>query len=347
MKRLAYLFSFLPLLSAQDFSTGQAARLVVGQPNYTEQDPISTQKTLGSAAGVAYANNTLFVVDSNRLGATPNNNRILIYKNVSSFIPGIADEPPQGTRCPACVGVPDVVLGQKDFVTAEAVRPPAQDNVRNPVAVASDGTMIAVADTDNNRILIWRSIPSTNMAPADLVLGQKSFTSSTPTLSASGLRGPQGVWFDRLGGLWVADTGNNRVLYYGTPTQNGQDAKLVLGQPDFNTNPLGISATLPPATGQNMLSPTSVTTDGLRLFVSDLGFSRVQIWNSIPTSNGQRADVVVGQNDFILGSSNDVAKLCDSNGTDSTGALNLSESVCKDAELSSVCFVGWAPVVYC
>ena len=48
-----------------------------------------------------------------------------------------------------------------------------------------------------------------------------------------------------------------------------------------------------------MLNPTSVTTDGTRLFVSDLGFNRVLIWNTIPTANGQAADVVVGQPDMV------------------------------------------------
>ena len=33
-----------------------------------------------------------------------------------------------------------------------------------------------VADTDNNRVLIWNSIPTTNGANADLVLGQDNFT---------------------------------------------------------------------------------------------------------------------------------------------------------------------------
>ena len=39
----------------------------------------------------------------------------------------------------------------------------------------------------------------------------------------------------------------------------------------------------------------SVTSDGQRLYVTDLGHNRVLIWNSIPTQNGQAADVVVGQ----------------------------------------------------
>jgi WD40 repeat protein len=42
----------------------------------------------------------------------------------------------------------------------------------------------------------------------------------------------------------------------------------------------------------------AVSSDGVRLFVTDLGYNRVLIWNSIPTQNNQPADVVVGQPDF-------------------------------------------------
>ena len=39
----------------------------------------------------------------------------------------------------------------------------------------------------------------------------------------------------------------------------------------------------------------AVSSDGVRLFVTDLGFNRVLIWNSIPTANHAPADVVVGR----------------------------------------------------
>ena len=35
------------------------------------------------------------------------------------------------------------------------------------------------------------------------------------------------------------------------------------------------------------------------LFVTDLGYNRVLIWNSIPTSNGAAADVAIGQPDLV------------------------------------------------
>ena len=47
-----------------------------------------------------------------------------------------------------------------------------------------------------------------------------------------------------------------------------------------------------------MLNPVSVTSDGVRLFVTDLGFNRVLVWNSIPTSNTAPADFALGQPDL-------------------------------------------------
>src|ERR1700690_1421590 len=93
-----------------DFLTGQAARAVIGQPFFSAQNsgassivagpaggprrprrPTRLQGTpitlLGSAGGVAYVNNTLFVADSNRLGLLPNNNRVLIYSGIQQMLP--------------------------------------------------------------------------------------------------------------------------------------------------------------------------------------------------------------------------------------------------------------------
>jgi len=57
-------------MSAADFTTGQAARLVIGQTTFTSQDPNSSDTIVGGVSGLAYAADTLFVADSNRVGAT-------------------------------------------------------------------------------------------------------------------------------------------------------------------------------------------------------------------------------------------------------------------------------------
>lgn len=324
---------------AQQYITNQAARLVIGQTTFTSQQFIgepglsgALNTQLGSVGGVAYAADNLFVADSNRLGLFPIMNRVLIFNGVAESWPAPNQEiAPYTGRCPVCIGAANVVLGQPNFqgpTTADEETPtsfnPArtQNGMNLPIAVASDGVHVAVADTANNRVLIWNEIPQTDNQNADIVLGQPDFTTLQipPPVNASGLRSPQGVWFG-AGKFFVADTQNNRVLIWNSvPTQNNQAADLVLGAPNFTTVPNADQTTgsVTPA-ANTMLSPTSVTTDGVHLFVSDLGFSRVLIWNQIPTSNDQPADLELGQVDMANGIANDATDICASNGTDSNG----------------------------
>jgi uncharacterized protein (TIGR03437 family) len=339
MKWIALLLAGAGMLHAQkSFNTGQAARVLIGQPYFNAQDPgvpvtnsdgtITTPAAanrLGGVSGLAVAGDKLMVVDANKLGSTPNNNRVLIYNNISSVIPPLDVElPPSDARCPFCVGVADLVLGQADFTQTVIARAAANNTVRSPAGVASDGKMLAVADTDYNRVLVWKSIPTSNGQAADIVLGQPDMASTKPATTPTGLRGPQGVWFDAQGGLWVADTSNNRVVYYGVPASSGQAATLVLGEPDLNTNQQPRFSTDKPIVRANtMQGPVSVTTDGTHLFVSDLGLNRILIWNTIPRSNGQDADVVVGQLSMFLANANSVRELCDSTGTDPADSTKL------------------------
>ncbi|MFZ5928961.1 MAG: hypothetical protein ACOYX1_16110 [Acidobacteriota bacterium] len=324
MKWIFALCALAGVSQAQNFYSSQAARLVIGQNPFTNAYPGASDKLLGSITGVAYAADTLIIADGNNIGGTPVNHRVLIYRNVSSFIPDRkAVLPLTDRRCPACVGKADVVLGQPDFTTTE-LKPAAQNTLRNPLGVAYNGRVLAVADTDNNRVLIWRSLPAVNQQPADLVVGQKDFTSSAPGLGEASLRGPTGLFLDDNNGLWVADTGNNRVLYFGEITQNGQAAKLVLGQPNLTTDQQVRRFPEYIAKADSMLAPSSVWVGAGKVIVADLGLSRVLIWNSIPTSNGQAASVVVGQPDFNFpefktGGTPTNTVLCESNGTDKDG----------------------------
>jgi uncharacterized protein (TIGR03437 family) len=309
-----------------DFSSGQAARLVIGQPQFDAQSGSASSTILGAVGGLAYANNTLFVADSNLVGAAPINNRVLIYQSLSGQLPAATAELEYNQICPACVGQANVVLGQPNFTSTTPVPciapsdtstsstssptcptnpplTPTATGMRTPTGVASDGVHLAVADTQNNRVLVWNSIPTSMNQPPDVVVGQTDFTSSnfpgnTPT--ATSLRSPQGVWLQD-GKLFVADTQNDRVLIYNhIPTSNGAAADVVLGQPDFTTFvQVDITQQKTNAAANNLLTPVSVTSDGQHLFVADLGYNRVLIWNSIPTSNQAPADVVVGQPDMV------------------------------------------------
>ncbi len=338
MKFAAVLFASASLLSAQVWVSGQGARAVIGQKSFTRQVPGLSDRALGAAGGLAVANDTLFVVDGSRVFADPQNHRVLIFTNISQQLPG-PKQPIQWSgdvtdqRCPLCGGVAATVLGQPNFSTRDIGL--AADKLRSPVGVASDGQVLAVADADNNRVLIWLSIPTTNGQPADVVIGQPDFKSaglnfggSGSTPSAKGLRGPQGVWIQD-GRLYIADTQNNRILIFNSiPRSNGASADLVLGAPNFTTfvqQDLVAAAQNFSAKPNNLLSPVSVTSDGRRVYVSDLGHNRVVIWNSIPNQNGQPADVVVGQPDLQSNDqnfaflANNSSQLCESNGTNDKG----------------------------
>ncbi|MDX2267250.1 MAG: hypothetical protein NW208_04035 [Bryobacter sp.] len=321
--RLFLLFTLVVCASsAQEFFTGQAARLIIGQKSFTAQFPGSDAEILGAAGGIAFAGNKLFVADASRIGAFPANNRVVIFDNLSSFVLPPDQQLPQGPRCPACVGKGTVVLGQPNFeVPTEdliAATRIAADSMREATAVASDGVRVAVADTNFNRVLIWRSIPTSNGQPADIVLGQDSFDKLRPlTTNQRSLRGPQGVWIQD-GKLFVADTMNHRVLIWNTfPTQNDQAADIVLGQANFDVAPVtDLTQSIVEPRQDNLLNPVSVTSDGQRLYVADLGHNRVLIWNTIPTRNQQPADIVIGQPDFTSAFANNSSALCEATGTD-------------------------------
>ncbi len=326
------------------FSTGQAARLVIGQKSFTAGDYGATNTLIGSPYGIALANGVLWVVDANREGASPTNNRVLRFSDVDTYPGPTQSLYVQGSTCGACRGVSSLVLGQPDFTTNNSNL--SQTGLRGPTGVATDGNILAIADTDNNRVLIWLRLPTRNGQPADVVVGQSDFThnaTSVPPTQTS-LRGPEGVWIQN-GKLFIADTQDNRVLIYNRiPTSNNSPADIVVGQPNFTSfvQP-DLTQKQPTTAANNLQDPTFVSSDGKHLFVTDFGQNRVLIFNSIPTSNGASADVAIGQPDLVssvdnnsyttptfppaLDSDNNpvgaTPVLCQSNGTDSAGTATF------------------------
>lgn len=108
MKWLALLAVSTGFACAAEFVTGQAARLTIGQDTFTAQLPGTSEYRVGAASGIAIVNDTLFVADSSRIQANPQNNRVLIYNNLSGKLPGPKDSIPSGFRCAVCGGIADV-----------------------------------------------------------------------------------------------------------------------------------------------------------------------------------------------------------------------------------------------
>jgi hypothetical protein len=69
---------------------------------------------------------------------------------------------------------------------------------------------------------------------ADMVISQRSFSTSICGAGVGMLCHPRDVGFDTNRDLFVADSDNNRVLVFRAPLNSGEAASLVIGQADFN-----------------------------------------------------------------------------------------------------------------
>jgi hypothetical protein len=218
-------------------------------------------------AGILYVQGKLILGDAAH-------NRLLIFNSIPTTNGASAD----------------VVVGQPDFTTCTAG---TTANTFGVSDIASDGTKLFIVDPGNNRLLIFNSIPTSNNASADVVVGQTDFTSSSAGTTQSKFSNPRGVAVYN-GKLLVGERGNFRITIFNTiPTANGTSADVVLGQTNFTT------ATSSPPSTASTVHPFFMSTDNKgRIYVADRNSSRYLIWNSIPSSNNTLADIVIGQPDF-------------------------------------------------
>ncbi len=149
---------------------------------------------------------------------------------------------------------------------------------------------LLVSDTGNNRVLIY-NLPVSNGQSANVVLGQSSFTTGNPALTASGMNFPVGNAEDSAGNIYVSDNLNNRVLQFKPPFSNGMSASLAIGQPDlvtgdFHTGSAGLD------------EPVGLAFDSSgNLWVVDSRNNRILQFKP-PFANGMNASVVIGQANF-------------------------------------------------
>ena len=202
--------------------------------------------------------------------------------------------------CPDCDDQPaGMVIGQPDFCSegrnAKGAVGAATLNV--PTGVAAANGILAVADAWNHRVLIWHGFPRASNQPADVVLGQADFAGSLVNRGADAPSADTLNWCYGVtiadGRLFVADTGNRRVLMWDrVPERNGAPADLVLGQTDLTCRDenagQGIGAL-------GMRWPHAVILADGALMVADAGNNRIMVWRGMPLANGAPCDFVLGQ----------------------------------------------------
>ena len=252
-----------------------AATGLIGQNSFTDylanRGGAAGATTLSSPGGSVATTGSLFYVTDT------GNNRILGYTSV-----------PTSSNTPAAF-----VLGQTSLTGTAPTT--SATGLAQPSKVSTDGTHLVVTDSNNNRVLIWNTLPTATGTPPDVVVGQSSFTTNTGGLSASAFTFPSGAMIAN-GKLVVVDQKNNRVLVWNTvPTTNGAAANVVLGQPNFTSNTSGYYDNTNNAGLTRLTGPSDLWTDGFRLLVSDTGNNRVLYWKLIPSSNDVPNDIIIGQ----------------------------------------------------
>jgi len=335
---LALLVSFAAATSAlraapQDTS----ADAVLGQPDFVSVDPnqpaflpTAQNLALSNAAHVALAaNGRMYVADAD-------NHRVLSWPDAAAFTTG----------APA-----DMVIGQANFSGNAPNRGlPAGAGPNTfflPQGLSvDDAGHLWVADAFNNRVLRFND-PAQSDGIADLVIGQRDFSSNGPNLGQGDRRGdnpasalPDSLLFPgrviaRDGHVWISDSGNSRVLHYAAPAVNKPVADLVLGQfGDFtrrakNNDGAGEHGDAPSA--GNLFNCIGIALDAYgNLYVADWQNHRVVRYDD-PLNSDDAADAVFGQPDFASG-------LPDQGGltsglqlpidlhVDAAGALNIADS---------------------
>jgi hypothetical protein len=275
---------------------GAAADFELGQGDASGTD-FSDNSTSGGSNGLAnpskvsigsYNGSSYLVV------ADTANNRVLVWDSLpttnvqAGYVIGQAgydgDSPNQGNAAPGAA------------------------TLSNPTSAMIANGKLFVADQNNNRILIYDMADLATGMSAQYVIGQSGFTTATAgidTYSATtlsytmALNQPSDLWTDGRGNLFIADTSNNRVLYYSVvPTGNNPQATYVIGQTGFAQNS-SASGT------QHFDAPWGVYSDGSSLYVGDTGNNRVLEFSLSALASGAEAEYVFGQQDFTHTAYND------------------------------------------
>ncbi len=227
------------------FTDGMTPTAVVGQSSLTGYLSGVGPANLSGPAGLAFYDGSLWVTDYG-------NNRVLEF-------PGSITTGESATT----------VLGQSNFEGSLSGN--TSVNESEPASVAFDAAgNLWLADYGNNRVLRYDAPLSTGEA-ASVVIGQPNLTTSDSAYPSS-LIGPNSVWVDAEGNLWVADSLDNRVLEYLGPApaiRSNETASEVIGQGDLDT--YGANTT---ATGLSYPADAVVDTHG-DLWVLDGGNERI------------------------------------------------------------------------
>jgi uncharacterized protein (TIGR03437 family) len=290
------------------FSNGKAASRILGVWIQVPNQPVPTEYVVGNPEGLTVMNNRLVVAD-------PGLQRIVRYEPASTW-PAETEAIPSPPAT-AVIGQPDL----STFIANRGLAEPNATSIAGPVGVYAVGDQLYVADTANNRVLVFPSF-GPNVA-ATRLLGQPAFNFNSPNIvegrelyfftgfaQSPTLADGGGIAIDSSSSpprLYIADTHNNRILGYrdARRVRPNDPADIVIGQNDLTrtlVNAPQNNANLPTDSGLQLPTGLAVDTNG-DLFVADSRNGRVLRFPSpftqtIPPGERHRANLVLGQRNF-------------------------------------------------
>lgn len=193
--------------------------------------------------------------------ADTGNRRVLYFKE----IPKVSFTPADGV-----IGKPS--FEERDYDPQDPVWPYS-------VKVSPQG-VLAVADTQFYRVLLWKEAQRAFSQPADVIIGQEGFSANGQNQfrfqpAANTLNWCYDLCFYGEG-MWVADTGNSRLLWFPQlPTAHNEAAAELWGRPDFHTGSDTLETALD--TSKHIYWPFSLAIEGKTMVVADTGNHRVII----------------------------------------------------------------------
>lgn len=290
-----------PLTAALAVERNTTANVVLGQSSFTSNMP-NAPAGLPTASNLAPSNaSDVAIAPSGRVYVSDaDNHRILSWPSAAALT----------NAQPA-----DMVFGQPDF-NSNALNNGgvSASSLALPQGVFVDaGGNLWVADAFNHRVLKFNN-PQTDGTPAaaDLVIGQFDFTHRDENLGFGGqgfdvarahsLLYPGRVVVYGDSDVYIADSGNSRVLHYTHVTANTPTANRVYGQ--FNNftwrgkNNQGNGPDGCCALRENMFNPIGIARDAAgRLYVADWLNHRMLRFDQPLSST--LPDAVLGQTDFF------------------------------------------------
>jgi uncharacterized protein (TIGR03437 family) len=220
----------LCFVDSRSVTTGSTATFVIGQPDLFHSDVNYPSGTANTISVTGLFRPTGLVVDpatGNLYVADTGNGRVLRFP--APFV-----QPSKQLQ------TPDLVLGQSNFTSK--ITDVSASRMAGPYGLAfAPATGLLVSDVVDNRIMLFPGTSFTTGMAATKVWGQANFTTAGSGNSDNRFNGPHGIAVDSNQKLYVADTGNNRVLVFDNIRQAGTDPHSLLA---FGlTNPRSIFVT--------------------------------------------------------------------------------------------------------